>query len=73
MGLVLLLSLILKMENKSGRIANPFKGNIIILVKNKLELTDTYTIQKHKIEVEKELLERNYDIDTIKTWLEYID
>ncbi len=56
-----------------GRVANPFKGNIIILVKNKLELMDTYTIEKHKIEVEKELLERNYDIETIKTWLEYID
>ena len=61
------------MENKSGRIANPFKGNIIILVKNKLELTDSYTVEQHKIEVEKELLERNYDIETIKTWLEYID
>ena len=48
-------------------------GNIIILVKNKLELTGVYTIEQHKIEVEKELLERNYDIDTIKIWLEYID
>ena len=48
-------------------------GNIIILVKNKLELTGVYTIEQHKIEVEKELLERNYDIETIKTWLEYID
>ena len=48
-------------------------GNIIILVKNKLELTGTYTIKQHKIEVEKELLERNYDIETIKSWLEYID
>jgi len=48
-------------------------GNIIILIKNKLELTDTYTIEQHKIEVEKELLERNYDIETIKTWLAYID
>ena len=48
-------------------------GNIIILVKNKLELTGTYTVKQHKIEVERELLERNYDIDTIKTWLEYID
>jgi Leucine-rich repeat (LRR) protein len=48
-------------------------GNIIILVKNKLELTGIYTIEQHKIEVEKELLERNYDIETIKTWLEYID
>jgi len=48
-------------------------GNIIILVKNKLELMGIYTIEKHKIDVEKELLERNYDIETIKTWLEYID
>jgi len=48
-------------------------GNIIILVKNKLELTETYTVENHKIEVERELLERNYDIETIKTWLEYID
>jgi hypothetical protein len=48
-------------------------GNIIILVKNKLELTGTYTVKQHKIEVEKELIERNYDMETIKTWLEYID
>jgi hypothetical protein len=48
-------------------------SNIIILVKNKLELTNSYTVEQHKIEVEKELLERNYDIETIKTWLEYIE
>jgi hypothetical protein len=48
-------------------------GNIIILVKNKLELMGVYTVENHKIEVEKELLERNYAIETIKTWLEYID
>ena len=48
-------------------------GNIIILVKNKLELTGTYTVGQHKLEVEKELLERNYDIETIKTWLDYIE
>ena len=48
-------------------------GNIIILVKNKLELTGTYTVKQHKIDVEKELLERNYDIETIKTWLDYIE
>ena len=48
-------------------------GNIIILVKNKLELTGTYTVGRHKIDVEKELLERNYDVETLKTWLEYID
>ena len=61
------------MANKSGREANPFKGNIIILVKTKLKLTNSYTVENHKIEVEKELLERNYDIETIKTWLEYIN
>ena len=48
-------------------------GNIIFLVKDKLESTNSYTIEKHKIEVEKELIERNYDIKTIKTWLEYVD
>ena len=48
-------------------------SNIIFLVKDKLESTNSYTIEKHKIEVEKELLERNYDIKTIKTWLEYVD
>ncbi len=51
-------------------------GNIIILVKNKLELTNSYTIEQHKIEVEKELLERNYEIETIKTCalsIEYIE
>ena len=35
-------------------------------VKNKLELTGVYTVENHKIEVEKELLERNYDIEIIK-------
>ena len=62
MVLVLLLTLTLKMENKLGSIPNPFNGNIIILVKNKLKLTNSYTVENHKIEVEKELLERNYDI-----------
>ena len=47
-------------------------GNIIVLIKNKLVLSNSYTIEKHKIEVEKELFERNYDIETIKIWLEYI-
>ena len=46
--------------------------NIIVLIKNKLVLSSSYTIEKHKIEVEKELFERNYDIETIKIWLEYI-
>ena len=38
-----------------------------------IESTGVYTIEQHKTEVEKELLERNYDVETIKTWLEYID
>ncbi len=47
-------------------------GNIIIMIKTKLDLTD-YTVKKHKELVEKELIERGYDTDTIKIWLEYID
>ena len=64
MGLVLLLASASLIEQI---------GNIIILVKNKLELIITYTVEEYKISVEKELLERNYDIETIKNWLAYID
>ena len=48
-------------------------GNIIILVKDKLYLSNDYTIEKHKSEVEKELSERGYDIKTINLWLEHIE
>ena len=48
-------------------------GNIIVLVKNKLESSDDYTIEKHKLEVQNELLERGYDIETINLWLEHIE
>ena len=48
-------------------------GNIIVLVKNKLESSDNYTIEKHKSEVQNELLERGYDIETINLWLEHIE
>ena len=48
-------------------------GNIIVLVKNKLESSDDYTIDKHKSEVQNELLERGYDIETINLWLEHIE
>ena len=56
------------MENKLGT------HSMIILfvltqVKNKLELNGIYTIEQHNIEVEKELLERNYDIETITPFL----
>ena len=48
-------------------------GNIIVLVKKKLESSDNYTIDKHKSEVQNELLERGYDIETINLWLEHIE
>ena len=48
-------------------------GNIIIMVKNKLEVVNSYTVEQHKILVEKELLNRNYDMETIKKWLDYIE
>ena len=48
-------------------------GNIIILVKKNLELVNSYTVEQHKILVEKELLDRNYDMETIKEWLDYIE
>ena len=32
-----------------------------------------FITKQYKTEVEKELLERNYDIETIRTWFEYID
>jgi len=48
-------------------------GNIIVMVKSKLELSDIYTVEKHKIDVSKELLERGYDMDLIDTWLQYIE
>jgi Leucine-rich repeat (LRR) protein len=47
-------------------------GNIIIIVKNRLEDNNEYTVDKHKEEVKKELLERGYDLETINEWIEYI-
>jgi Leucine-rich repeat (LRR) protein len=46
-------------------------GNIIVIVKERLG--EDYTIDKHKEEVKKELLERGYDLETINEWIEYID
>jgi Leucine-rich repeat (LRR) protein len=45
-------------------------GNIIVIVKERLG--DEYTVDKHKEEVKKELLERGYDLETINEWIEYI-
>jgi Leucine-rich repeat (LRR) protein len=48
-------------------------GNIIILIKHKLELNKTYTVELHKIQVEKELLERGYNEETINLWINQIE
>jgi len=48
-------------------------GNIIFLIKDKLEKENSYTIKKHKELVIKELEERKYDNDVIKIWLEHIE
>jgi len=47
-------------------------GNVILMVKERLERTEEYTLVKHREESEKELLERGYSLETIKEWLEYI-
>ena len=48
-------------------------GNIIALVKKNLEDNSEYTIDKHKELVRKGLEEREYPIETIEEWLEYIE
>jgi hypothetical protein len=45
-------------------------GNIIVIVKERLG--EEYSVDKHKEEVKKELLERSYDLETINEWLEYL-
>ena len=47
-------------------------GNIIILIKHKLELNNIYTIELHGKEVEKELLERGYEQEIITLWTSYL-
>jgi hypothetical protein len=46
-------------------------GNIIVIIKE--QLRDSYTVEKHKELVYKELVERGFDIDTINEWLEHIE
>jgi len=47
-------------------------GNIIVIIKEKLELENNYSIEKHKELVEIELLERNYNKEIINEWINYI-
>jgi Leucine-rich repeat (LRR) protein len=46
-------------------------GNIIVIIKE--QLGDEYSVEKHKKLVYKELVEREFDEDTINEWLEYIE
>jgi Leucine-rich repeat (LRR) protein len=48
-------------------------GNIIFIIKEKLEKENNYSIEKHKHLVIQELVERGYDKDTINIWIEYIE
>jgi len=47
-------------------------GNIIILIKEKLESENNYSIEKHKELVIKELIERDFSKETIDGWINYI-
>jgi len=48
-------------------------GNIIVIIKEKLELTNSYTIETHKEFVIDELEERGYSKDIIDTWIGFIE
>ena len=48
-------------------------GNIIVITKMNLEKEKTYTVEKHKEIVIKELLERGFDETLIKEWVDNID
>jgi hypothetical protein len=47
-------------------------GNIIILIKDKLESENKYTIEMHKELVTKELTERGFSSQLINEWIEFI-
>jgi hypothetical protein len=47
-------------------------GNIIIMIKNKLELENNYNTEKHKELAIKELKERNFSDEIIEEWIDYI-
>jgi Leucine-rich repeat (LRR) protein len=48
-------------------------GNIILLIKNKLVTEEGINVKQWKLEVKKELIEREYKAEEIEEWLEYID
>ena len=48
-------------------------GNIIILIRDKLKNSETYSVERHKELVRKELRERGYTDNIIEEWIEYIE
>lgn len=48
-------------------------GNVIVVVKERLEDEEQYSVEEHKKEVKKELLERGYELHVINEWIEYIE
>jgi len=48
-------------------------GNIIIIEKEKLEITGHYDIETHKANVRTAMEERNYPLDIIEEWISYIE
>jgi hypothetical protein len=47
-------------------------GNIIVIIKEKLESENNYSIEKHKELVIQELKEREFKDETINEWIEFI-
>ena len=48
-------------------------GNIIILIKTKLEENGSYTIENHQKMAKEELIERGYDKELVSEWVKYIE
>ena len=48
-------------------------GNIIVIIKEQLERTNEYTVERHREMVKTRLEEMQYSEDVIKEWLEFID
>jgi hypothetical protein len=48
-------------------------GNIIVIIKEKLELENNYNIEIHKKLVEKELIERKFSKEIIEEWINFIE
>jgi hypothetical protein len=44
-----------------------------VLVQQNLESNNDYTVEKHRYIVEKELLERGFDQETITVWVQNIE